>query len=186
MDNAIEKNGVCIARTPTGVGVSWPGFFPPAANQMLKIELWYAGKLLTAEYVQTYGPPYREYLGKQIGHLKLAVRVKGAAGNILAELATDADEILPFMVAQGEQTHITENYVSVPPALHITDAVGAVWTLGMISAPKDQSPEGEFGFAVLRDGVDVHEIASRIEIRTGKIRVFTRNGWKVFNGTTFF
>ena len=29
--------------------------------------------------------------------------------------------ILPFMVLNGEQKHITENYVSVPPALTITD-----------------------------------------------------------------
>ena len=33
--------------------------------------------------------------------------------------------ILPYMVRSGEQTHVTESYVSVPPALCITDEQGA-------------------------------------------------------------
>ena len=40
------------------------------------------------------------------------------------------DLILPFMAPVGPQQHETESYVSVPPALTITDETGAIWTLG--------------------------------------------------------
>lgn len=89
------------------------------------------------------------------------------------------EQILPFMRLQGEQKHITESYVSVPPALTITDEQGAIWTLGSMIAPKDKTPDGEFAFNVLRNGVEIGEIASRIERRNGKVRIFTIKGWKV-------
>lgn len=91
----------------------------------------------------------------------------------------------PYMMLQGEQRHVTESYVSVPPALTITDEQGAVWTIGFQSAPRDKSPDGEYAYNVLRNGVEVGESASRIERRNGKIRIFTANGWKRFNGNTF-
>ena len=93
--------------------------------------------------------------------------------------------IYPFMRLQGEQQYLTENYVSVPPALTILDEQGAVWTLGFNTAPRGKSPNGEFAFDVLRNGVDTGEIASRIERRGGKIRIFTRDGWKKWTGLTF-
>jgi hypothetical protein len=91
----------------------------------------------------------------------------------------------PFMKLQGEQTHITESYVSVPPALTITDERGAVWTLGMQTAPRDRSPDGEFAFDVLRNGVFTGEVASRIERRAGVVRIFGRDGWKRWGGSSF-
>ena len=94
----------------------------------------------------------------------------------------------PFMKLQGEQRHITESYVSVPPALTITDERGDVWTIGFKTANLLQSPAGEFAFDVLRNGIDTHEIASRIEKRNGKLRIFTAKGWKTWNpvGKYFF
>ena len=92
----------------------------------------------------------------------------------------------PWMRLQGEQSHITESYVSVPPALTITDERGDVWTLGMNSAPKGATPDGEFAFDVLRNGAGTGEVASRIERRNGKVRIFTRDGWKSWNGHSFF
>lgn len=182
--NAIEQNGVMIARTPTGIAVSvGDRFFPPTPNKVLKIEVDCGGRRLKEEFIQTYGPRWRDYFGSGVDHLKCVVRVKDG-GNVLAELGVE-DEPLPYMVVQGEQRHITENYVSVPPALTITDEVGAVWTLGFVTAHKDQSPEGEYAFNVLRDGVETGEIASRIERRNGKVRIFTRHGWKRWLGSTF-
>lgn len=91
--------------------------------------------------------------------------------------------MLPFMKLQGPQQHITESYVAIPPALIIVDEVGAVWTLGFIRG--NEAPRGEYSFNVLRDGVDMGEFASRIERRGGRVRIFTRSGWKVWTGQSF-
>jgi hypothetical protein len=91
----------------------------------------------------------------------------------------------PWMKLQGEQQHITEHYVSVPPALTITDERGDVWTLGFQTAPRSKSPDGEFAFDVLRNGMSAGAIASRIERRNGRIRVFTADGWKRWTGLDF-
>ena len=93
--------------------------------------------------------------------------------------------MLPFMRLQGPQQHITESYVSVPPALTITDEAGAVWTLGFNTQPRDRSPDGEFAFNVLRNGYETGEVASRIERRGGRVKIFTRSGWKRWNGSVF-
>lgn len=85
----------------------------------------------------------------------------------------------------AEQKHITETYVSSPPALVITDIDGARWCLGDQFARMDDSPRGEFAFNVLRNGVQTGEFASRIERRRGKIRIFTRQGWKSWTGRGF-
>jgi hypothetical protein len=186
MKNAIEQNGVMIARTPGGIGVAFGSLLhPPAPNKVLAVEVSYLGRKLKQEFLQTYGPPWRDHFGSNVDHLKCAVRVMEGP-TVIAELDEPfIDRILPFMVVQGEQVHITENYVSVPPSLHITDEVGAVWTLGFTEAPKDQSPKGEFAFPVLRDGVNMREIASRIERRNGTVRIFTKNGWKRWLGSSF-
>jgi hypothetical protein len=86
--------------------------------------------------------------------------------------------ILPYMLRPKEQTYITEAYVSSPPALIVVDEEGAVWTLGN---KLQMGPRGEYAFDILRDGVDTGEVASRIERREGKIRIFTLNGWKRWN-----
>ena len=91
---------------------------------------------------------------------------------------------------QGEQQHVTESYVAVPPALMITDEQGDVWSLGLTQAPQGKSPDGEFAFPVLRvrrNGVidSLGEYASRIERRGGRVRIFTVEGWKRWTGITF-
>lgn len=89
---------------------------------------------------------------------------------------------LPYMLPPKEQTHITESYVSTPPALIIMDEQGSVWTLGMEFHP---GPHGEYAFDILRNGVKMGEVGSRIERRGGKIRIFTATGWKRWSGTSF-
>lgn len=91
--------------------------------------------------------------------------------------------ILTFQKWQGEQTFVTENYVSSPPALWIIDEAGGCWTLGF---NKGEAPRGEFAFNVLLDGRNTGEWASRLERRNGRIRCFTHEGWKVWNGHSFF
>lgn len=95
------------------------------------------------------------------------------------------EKFFPFMKWEGEQKFITESYVSVPPALIIVDEQKAVWTIGFTTAPKDITPDGEYAFDVLRNGIFVGEFASRIERRKGRIRIFTRDGWKWWTGTSF-
>jgi hypothetical protein len=91
--------------------------------------------------------------------------------------------ILNYMLPPAEQFHVTEDYVSSPPALIIFDETGAVWTL---DNDIQTGPRGEFGFSVLRNGARVGEMASRIERRSGKIRIFTPYGWKRWTGKSFF
>ena len=93
--------------------------------------------------------------------------------------------IFKYMLPPRVQQHITESYVSSPPALHITDERGDVWTLGLEYARMDNSPYGEFAFNVLRNGQDTGVFGSRIERRSGKIRVFMRRGWVVWSGRSF-
>jgi hypothetical protein len=179
MKNAIEQNGVGIVRTPTGIGVMLLSL--QDRETPVKVEVEYRGKRLKNELFSPQDSRWRDYLGNKVDHLKLVIRVKQGEST-LAELGLpDNETCLPFMVRQGEQRHITENFVSIPPALTITDERGAVWTLGFKTAQKDQAPDGEFAFNVLRDGVDMGEIASRIERRNGQIRIFTRHGWKKWN-----
>lgn len=87
-----------------------------------------------------------------------------------------------YMRLQGEQTHVTEAYVAIPPALVIVDERGSIWTIGFDMRP---GPRGEYEFDVLRDGTKTGEYASRIERRGGKVRIFTRDGWKRWTGSTF-
>lgn len=87
------------------------------------------------------------------------------------------------MLPPREQHHVTEDYVSSPPALTIFDETGAVWCL---DNDMQAGPHGEYAFSVLRNGVRTGVVASRIERRAGKIRVFTREGWKRWTGRSFF
>lgn len=187
MDNAIQQNGVMIARTPKGIAVAWAVAPPPVVDRPICVEIEQptsGGKFVKRHYLSPITEfPFRDYYGDKVNHLALVIRVKDG-DKLLAQLGES--DLLPFMTIQGEQQHITENYVSVPPALTITDEVGAVWTLGFATAPPELSPHGEFAFDVLRDGVDIGEIASRIERRHGAVRIFTRHGWKRWTGQSFF
>lgn len=93
--------------------------------------------------------------------------------------------ILPYMLRPNEQTFVTDEYVSTPPALWIHDERGDVWTLGMQFARMSDAPNGEFAFNVLRNGHETGEFASRIERRQGKVRIFTRQGYKSWSGQSF-
>ena len=92
-----------------------------------------------------------------------------------------------YMRLQGPQTHITEEYVSSPPALIIIDSKGIVWTLGFEFGHRlgGQDPRGEYSFEVLCNGNRTGFYASRIERRGGRIRIFTQEGYKRWTGRTF-
>lgn len=88
-----------------------------------------------------------------------------------------------FVRRKGPQTHITESYVSSPPALTVTDERGDVWCL----APWDKGiiSRGEFAYDVLRNGNPVGESANRIERRNNRIYIFGPEGRKVWTGRSF-
>ena len=92
-----------------------------------------------------------------------------------------------YMRPKAEQQYLTESYVATPPALYITDERNDVWALGYKHlAPEAGAPKGEFAFNVLRNGEETGEFASRIERRGGRVRIFTRQGFKTWNGVSFF
>ncbi len=66
----------------------------------------------------------------------------------------------------------TQPYVTIPPALIITDSNGATWTLGFHYVQN----RGQFFFNVLRNDIDTGEHASRVEYRKGKIRIWASDG----------
>ena len=179
--HATEQNGVMIVRTPTGIGVHATRC--DVSDQPLRVEVDYEGRRIKDEEIPPL-VPWRDYYAG-VDMMRCAVRVK-QGGRVLAQINVIADTpLLPFMIPLQEQRHVTDNYVSVPPALTITYERGDVWTLGFAQAPWGLCPDGEFAFDVLRNGRNVHEIASRIERRDGKVRVFTRHGWKIWNGCFF-
>lgn len=99
-------------------------------------------------------------------------------------------------VQGGNQTFSSETYVSSPPALVVLNNAGQVFELGTkryvdpaASSFRQQystDPRGEFAFNVIVNGVDTGEFASRIENKGGRVRIFCRDGWKTWNGRTFF
>jgi hypothetical protein len=97
----------------------------------------------------------------------------------------DGMKLQPFMIRQGEQMHVTEAYVSSPPALTLTDDIGNVWCLGFTNAPHGKVPGGEYAYNVLLNGKETGEYASRIERRGGRIRIFTVESWKRWTGNGF-
>ena len=190
MIHAEERNGLVVVRSPGGIGVGWADR-PGADNRqfLVEVEVPQDGGTFHKKYVVGADElPFREYFGTAVDHLTVGVTVKEGMRVVAELLPLDAPpkDWPQFFKREGEQVHVTENYVSVPPALTITDEAGAVWTLGFTRAEKEQSPDGEYAFDVLRDGAKTGEIASRIERRHGKVRVFTRHGWRRWNGATFF
>lgn len=67
--------------------------------------------------------------------------------------------------------------VEIPPALLITDSDGAVWTLGTEYAEHN----GEYEFNVLRNDVDMDEVAKRIVYKQRRVWIFGHYGWKHFS-----
>lgn len=90
--------------------------------------------------------------------------------------------MFPFMHRLGPQNHISENYVSIPPALVIQDGEGNLWTLGF---DEGGWRTGEFEYDVVRNAQKTGEHACRIEYRAGKVRIFGSGGWRTFNGRCF-
>lgn len=88
----------------------------------------------------------------------------------------------PFMKRQKEQVHITENTVSSPPALVLTDERGDRWCLGTIGAV---IVGGEFAYPVVWNGRYTGEVACRIEMTGGRIKIFTAEGFKRWTGRAF-
>lgn len=91
-------------------------------------------------------------------------------------------KIFPFMRPRGEHMPVTESSVSIPPALVIQDSEGALWTLGF-----DQGGwrTGEYEYDVVRNGKKTGEKACRIEYRSGKVRIYGADRWRVWTGTRF-
>jgi hypothetical protein len=75
----------------------------------------------------------------------------------------------------------TEPYVESPPAYIITDSSGATWTLGLHYIER----AGHYEFSVMRNDADTGEMASKIVYQRGKVRIFGRNGWRVWTGKFF-
>lgn len=150
---------------------------------LLTVEIYHSGLLFKSQMFHSR-IGWRDACA-EINPCECGVRVLDATGAVVAILDVEED-LYQYMKPHGEQQHITESYVSVPPALTITDETGAIWTLGQDMAPRHKSPDGEFAFTVLRNGVSCHEVASRIERRNGKIKIFTSRGWKVWTGQSFF
>jgi hypothetical protein len=68
----------------------------------------------------------------------------------------------------------TESYVSVPPALIITDSDGGTWTFGT-----EFNAHGEIN--VLRNDIDTGEFAERIEYLKGVVRLYGKSGLRSFS-----
>ena len=86
-----------------------------------------------------------------------------------------------------QQTHVTEEYVSSPPALWVINSQNQVFTLSeqMGTIWNGNKVMGEFVFEVLMNGNRTGQFASRIEMRRGKVRIFTKSGWKHWTGRQF-
>lgn len=99
--------------------------------------------------------------------------------------------IYDYMHKPKEQLFITESYVSSPPALWIHDERGHVFTLATDEPPHpDLASQGEYTFAVnwspsVSRVVNTGVWASRLERRNGKVRAWTRQGWRTWNGHAF-
>lgn len=94
-----------------------------------------------------------------------------------------------YMRKPKEQTFITEEYVSSPPACWIHNEWGHVFSLSTELGPESEWPRGHYGWMVLVDqGQGPYRtgtIASQIERRQGKVRAFTNQGWRTWNGQSF-
>lgn len=76
-----------------------------------------------------------------------------------------------------ERENKTESYVEIPPAHLITDSDGACWTIGTQYVQHG----ADYEFNVLRNDVDMGEMAKRIVYQRGVVRIFGHYGWKTFS-----
>jgi hypothetical protein len=178
----VRTNGVLIVfgeHNRFGVSVTDRG-----PQRVILVEVDWRGKPYKREVFSSYSI-YNDALDVDLD--ECMVRVK-EGDVVLAELGTQPHGHLhqPWMVWPGDQEYETDNGVTIPPALRIVDEKGALWTLGFETAPKELSPDGEFAFDVLRDGVAIPgAVASRIEYRNGQVRIFTCKGWRRWLGRAF-
>jgi len=181
-DRMVESFGVKIVARASGFEITCSG---RTENRLLEVEVYRAGRLLKSAMFQSL-KGWKDAC-KETDPAECGLRVLDMQGNCVVMMDVEEDW-LPFLRPRGEQQHITENYVSVPPALTITDEGGNIWALavGTSYAPKHKSPDGEFALPVLCNGVDMQEIASRIERKGGKIKIFTCDGWKTWTGRSWF
>jgi hypothetical protein len=93
---------------------------------------------------------------------------------------------LPAYTTQGRTfEHITEPYVSSPPAAYVILDGGVTFSLGQKMKEVDKL-KGRYLFNVLVDSVelgtcDTGEYASFIEKKDRRVRILTRTGWKVWS-----
>lgn len=76
----------------------------------------------------------------------------------------------------------SEPYVEIPPARVITDTSGAMWSFGQSYVKLDN---GYYEFNVIRNDRDLDEYAQKIVYQKGRVRIFGKDGWRVWNGRTF-
>lgn len=79
----------------------------------------------------------------------------------------------------------SESYTSVPPARYIFDSQGNVFQFGLAYQDERERPQGHYAFNVLLNEHQTGEFASQIEKKDGRVRIFTKQGWKYFNGRSF-
>lgn len=75
----------------------------------------------------------------------------------------------------------TEAYVEIPPALVITASDGSTFTLGNRCRQYGWVME----FNVTCNDIDTGEFAHRVVYRDHKVRIFGRDGWRVWTGKSF-
>jgi hypothetical protein len=75
----------------------------------------------------------------------------------------------------------TEAYVSVPPALIITDSNGSAWSLGNEYIQRGLIYE----FNVMCNDKNTGEMAQKIEYRNGQISIYGWDGRRTWTGRSF-
>lgn len=74
--------------------------------------------------------------------------------------------------ARYERENPSENYVTVPPAFMIVDSEGGVWTLGN----KYVEHNGAYEFNVVRNDVDMDQMATKIAMEAGIVTIYGSAG----------
>jgi hypothetical protein len=94
-------------------------------------------------------------------------------------------DLMPHAIHKGDPDTRRDDDVTSPPAASIIDRENNCWILGLNLAPRAKCPNGQYAYGVLRNGRYMGEDASVIEMRGGRIRIYTYEGYKRFNGHTF-
>jgi hypothetical protein len=75
----------------------------------------------------------------------------------------------------------TDAYVESPPAYIITESNGATWILGQ----HYQEHNGIYEWGVMRNDVFTGQYAQKIVYQRNKVRIWGRDGWRVWTGKFF-